>query len=431
MIFREIRQTLRSLRRQPQFTIPAVLALTLGIGTNVVIFTLVNQVLLRPLPYSEPERITMLYTRSEAQSNGKGVMALADFLDIKNSASQFQQIAAYQLSDFNLAPSEADDAAEQVVCTRASADFFNILGLRPLLGRVFRPGDDKPGNNPVVVLSESFWKRHYGGRPDVLGRIATLNGKPYTIVGVAPSSFQFPREDVQAWAILTLDPPARRSPFFLRAIGKLRPGVSIDQAQAQLSVIARNIELAHPAEYSELDFPAVSLTEAVVGHFRTTLWILQGVVFLVLIIAIVNVANLTLARGLGKEREIAVQTCLGAKRRHIVRLLFLESMMISALGSALGLLLAWGGIYYLKEINPANMPRLQEVNIDFRVALFTVFLAMIAAAASGLLPALRASKPNLSESLKAGGRAGTDLRKNMKVRSALVVAEIAMCFTLL
>ncbi|HEX7286696.1 MAG TPA: ABC transporter permease [Candidatus Angelobacter sp.] len=430
MNFTEIRQTLRSLRRQPQFTIPALLALTLGIGTNVVIFTLVNQVLLRPLPYAEPDRVAMVYLRSQAQT-GKGVMALADFLDIKNNASHFQQIAAYQLSDFNLAPAGGDDAGEQIICTRTSADFFSILGTRPLLGRVFRPGDDAPGTSPVTVLSESLWKRRYGGRPDVLGRIATFNGKPFTIVGVVPSSFQYPRADVQAWAILTLNPPARRSPSFLRAIGKLRPGASIEQAQAQLSVIAKNVEQANPADYSNLEFISVSLTEAVVGNFRTVLWILEAVVFLVLFIAIVNVANLTFARGLGKEREIAVQTCLGAKRRHIVRLLLLESLMVSALGGVLGLLMAWGGIVYLKALNPANMPRLQEVNIDFRVALFTVFLAVIAAMASGLLPALRVSKPNLSESLKAGGRAGTDLRKNLRVRSALVVAEIAMCFTLL
>ncbi|HLJ27714.1 MAG TPA: ABC transporter permease [Candidatus Angelobacter sp.] len=431
MTLKEIRQTLRSLRRQRQFTIPAVLALTLGIGANVVIFTLVNQVLLRPLPYPEPQRIAMVYTRSQAQTSGKGVMALADFLDIKNNAKQFQQIAAYQVSHFNLAPSDENDAAEYAICSRATAEFFNILGVRPLLGRVFKPGDDDPGHESVVVLSESFWKRRYDGRSDVVGKIVTLNGKPYTIVGVAPSSFRFPRADVEAWATLGLDPPARRSPSFLRAIGKLRPGVSMEQAQAELSVIARNIEQAHPEEYSKLGFPVFSLTEDTVGNIRTTLWILQGVVFVVLLIAIVNVANLTFARGLGKEREIAVQTCLGAKRRHIVRLLLLESLMISAVGSALGLLLAWQGISYLKAVNPANMPRLQEVAIDYRVALFTALLGVIGAIASGLLPALRVSAPNLSESLKAGGRAGTDLRKNLRIRNALVVLEIAMCFTLL
>ena len=430
MTFKEIRQTLRSLRRQPQFTIPAVLALTVGIGTNVVIFTLVNQVLLRPLPYREPDRIAMIYTRSQAQKSGKGVMSVADFLDIKSSSTQFQQVAAFQVSRFNLAPSDEGNP-EQLICSRATAEFFNILGVRPLLGRLLQPGDDKPGTGGVVVLSEAFWKRRYAGRPDVVGKIATLNSKPYTIIGVAPLSFRFPRADVEAWAILPLDPPARRSPLFLRAIGRLRPGASIEQASAELNVIAKNIETAHPTEYASLNFPLISLTDDVVGNIKATLWILQGVVLVVLLIAIVNVANLTFARGLGKEQEIAVQTCLGAKRRHIVRLLLLESLMISALGSVLGLLLAWEGINYLKTVNPANLPRLQEVVIDSRIALFTIGLAVIASIASGLFPALRVSRPNLSQSLKAGGRAGTDLRKNLRLRSALVVAEIAMCFTLL
>jgi putative ABC transport system permease protein len=431
MTFKEIRQTLRSLRRQPQFTIPAVLALTVGIGTNVVIFTLVNQVLLRPLPYSESEKIAMVYMRSEAQKSGKGVMSLADFLDIKNNSTQFQQVAAFQVSRFNLAPSDEGTTAEQVICSRTTAELFTILGTRPILGRLLQPGDDKPGAGGVVVLSEAFWRRRYAGRPDVLGKIATLNSKPYTIIGVAPSSFRFPRPDVEAWAVLPVDPPARRSPLFLRAIGKLRPGASFEKASAELNVIAKNIETAHPAEYASLGFPVISLTTDVVGNIKATLWILQGVVLVVLLIAIINVANLTFARGLGKEQEIAVQTCLGAKRRHIIRLLLLESVMISAAGSALGLVLAWAGINYLKSVNPSNLPRLQEVAIDFRIALFTIGLAIIASIASGLFPALRVSRPNLSQSLKAGGRAGTDLRKNLRLRSALVVAEIAMCFTLL
>lgn len=431
MTLKEIRQTLRSLRRQPQFTIPAVLALTLGIGANVIIFTLVNQVLLRPLPYPEPQRITMIYTRSQAQATGKGVMSVADFLDIKKSSSEFEQIAAYQVSRFNLGASENDRVAEQLVCSRTTADFFNIFGATPLAGRLFQPGDDDPGQPPVMVLSEKFWKRHYGSNPEVIGKLATLNSKPYIIIGVVNSSFHFPRTDVEAWASLTLDPPARRSPLFLRGVGKLRPGSSPERAQAQLGVIARNIEQANPTEYSNLSFPIISLTDDVVGNIRSTLWILQIVVMVVLLIAIVNVANLTFARGLGKEREIAVQTCLGAKRHHIIRLLLLESVMISLLGSILGIALAWQGLNALIAFKPANFPRLAELQIDYRVALFAIVLSVIAAIASGLLPALRVSSPNLSESLKSGGRSGTDARKNLRMRSALVVVEIAMCFTLL
>ncbi len=431
MTLKEIRQTLRSLRRQPQFTIPAVLALTVGIGTNVVIFTLVNCVLLRPLPYSESARIAMIYTRSQSQKSGKGVMSLADFIDIKNNSTQFQQVAAFQVSRFNLAPSDEGETAEQVICSRTTGEFFNILGIQPLLGRLIQADDDKPGSAGVVVLSESFWKRRYKSRTDVVGKIATLNSKPYVIVGVAPPSFHFPRADVEAWAVLPLDPPARRSPLFLRAIGKLRAGASILQASAETNVIAKNIETAHPAEYASLGFPLVPLTEDVVGNIKSTLWILQGVVLVVLFIAIINVANLTFARGLGKEREIAVQTCLGAKRRHIIRHLLLESLAISLMGSVLGLALSWEGTNYLKSVSPSNLPRLQEVAIDFRAALFAIVLALIASIACGLLPALRVSRPNLSQSLKAGGRAGTDLAKNLKLRSALVVVEVAMCFTLL
>lgn len=431
MNFKDFRQIFRSLRRQPQFTIPAVLALALGIGTNAVIFTLINRILLQPLPYPESQQLTTIYSSFPSQGMARGPMGMGDFLDIKNSSRQFQDLAAYHVTRFNLAPLDGDDAAQGIICSRATAGFFNLLGTRPLIGRLFQSGDDAPGKTGVVVLSEKLWRMKYGSNPGVLGKIANINGKPYTIIGVVESSFQFPRPDVEAWASLSLDPGAGRAPFFLRGIGRLRPGTSPDQVSSELKVIARNIEQTYPQQYSNFSFAVVPLTEDTVGKIKSTLWILQGVVGVILLIAILNVANLSFARGLGKEREIAVQTCLGAKRRHVMRLLLLESLVVSACGCIFGLLLAWESIRYLRLLHPANLPRLQEVSIDFNVALFSMVLAVLAAIGSGLLPALKVSRPNLSESLKSGGRAGTDVRKNLRLRSALVVAEIAMCFTLL
>ncbi len=431
MNFKDFRQIFRSLRRQPQFTIPAVLALALGIGTNAVIFTLINRILLQPLPYPESQQLTTIFSSFPSKGIARSPMGLGDFLDIKNNSKQFQGLAAYHVSRFNLAPLDRDDSAQAIVCTRATADFFNVLDVHPLIGRLFQPGDDAPGKTGVVVLSEKFWRTKFNGDPGVLGRIASISSSPFTIIGVAENSFQFPRPDVEAWTSLPLDPGTQRSPLFLRGLGRLRAQTSLEQASSELKVIARNIEQAYPQEYSNLSFVVVPLAQDVVGKIRSTLWILQAAVGVVLLIAIVNVANLSLARGLGKEREIAVQTCLGAKRRHVVRVLLLENLVVSGLGCALGLLLAWEGIRGLQVLHPANLPRLQEVSMDFNVTLFSMALAALAAIGSGVLPALRVSKPNLTEALKSGGRAGTDGGKSLRLRSALVIAEIAMCFTLL
>lgn len=431
MNYKEFRQIFRSLRRQPQFTIPAVLALALGIGANAVIFTLINRILLQPLPFPEPQQLATIYSSFPSKGIPRSPLGMGDFVDIKNSSKQFQSLAAYHVSRMNLAPVTPDDAAQPVMCARTTANLFNILDAHPLIGRLFQPGDDTPGKAGVTVLSEKFWRSKYNGNPDVLGKIANINGQPFTIIGVAENSFHFPRADIDAWTSLALDPGTQRTPVFLRGLGRLRPQTSMEQAGSELQAIAKNVERAYPQEYSNLNYKMIPLTEDVVGKIRSTLWILQAVVGVILLIAILNVANLSFARGLSKEREIAVQTCLGAKRRHVMRLLLLESLVLAACGSILGLFLAWESIRYLRFLHPANLPRLQEVSVDFNVALFSIALAVLAAIGSGVLPALKVSRPNLTETLKSGGRAGTDVRKNLRLRSALVIAEIAMCFTLL
>jgi putative ABC transport system permease protein len=431
MNYKEFRQIFRSLRRQPQFTIPAVLALALGIGANAVIFTLINRILLQPLPFPEPQQLATIYSSFPSKGIPRSPLGMADFLDIKNNSTQFQSLAAYHVSRMNLAPVTPDDAAQPVMCARTTADLFNILDAHPLIGRLFQPGDDTPGKAGVTVLSERFWRSKYNGNPDVLGKIANINGQPFTIIGVAENSFHFPRADIDAWTSLALDRGTQRTPVFLRGLGRLRPQTSMEQAGSELQAIAKNVERTYPQEYSNLNYKMIPLTEDVVGKIRSTLWILQAVVGVILLIAILNVANLSFARGLSKEREIAVQTCLGAKRRHVMRLLLLESLVLAACGSILGLFLAWESIRYLRFLHPANLPRLQEVSVDFNVALLSMALAVLAAIGSGVLPALKVSRPNLTETLKSGGRAGTDVRKNLRLRNALVIGEIAMCFTLL
>lgn len=426
-----LNQTFRSLARQPHFTIPAMLALALGLGANILMFTLIDRVLLNPLPYPEANRITTISEQSNTQDNPDGYLALADFMDIQRDSKEYEQIAAFQVSHFNLAPSGETQAAEQVTAARVTADFFSILGARPILGRLIQQGDDDARSSGVVVLSEGFWKRRYGSKADVLGKQVLLNGHAYTIVGVAPASFLYPREDVQAWTSLALIPSGQRSPTFLRGIARLKQGASIAQARAELNVIASSIRNAHPTDYRSLTFPTMPITESVIGHVRTTLWITAGMALLLFVIAVTNVANITFARGLNKQRDIAVQSCLGARRQHIVCSLLLESLIIAGAGSVGGGLLAWIGIGYLRSLNLSTLPRMHEITMDWSIVLAATSLGVIAAAASGLLPALRVSKPNLAESLRAQGRTATDFRRNMRIRNSLVVAEIALSFALL
>jgi putative ABC transport system permease protein len=425
-ILRDARYGLRALVRSPGFTSISLLALALGIGVNTAVFSVVDSVLLRPLPYADPDRLVMIGNQA-----ARGAASLADFLDWSKSRS-FETLDAFEINRFTNSrfTLTGDGEPEQVVGYRVTAGFFDTLGVKPLLGRTFAVGEDQPGRPPVVVLSERLWRRRYASNPDVLQRPVILNGRQHTIIGVMPASFEFWQREPEAWAIYRLDPPTRRGPFFIRGVGRLRPGVTLDQAAAEMDVIAHQIELAHPKDYSRLRIVVVPLREIVVGNIRPLLWVLSGAVLLVLLIAISNVANLMLGRATARRREIAIRLSIGAGRGQVVRQLMIESLLLSLAGGALGVALATWGVGALHSLAPADLPRLGEIAVDGRVLAFTLLTSIASAMLFGLVPALTVSRTALTPSLKEGDRGG-ESRRQSRTRAVLVSAQVTLSVVLL
>ncbi len=339
-IAKDIRYAARGLRRNPGFTLIAVTVLALGIGANTAVFSVVDGVLLRALPYPDPGRLVMVFDSFQQQGAERGPACVADFLDWKARSRSFQGLDAVGNNRFTLT---GDGEAEQIVGLGVTATFFETLGVRPLAGRTFASGEDQPGRTPTVVLSERLWRRRYAANPGVLGKVVALNGRPFTVIGVMPAGFQFGQREVEAWTVLTLDPPTRRGPFFLRGIARLKPGVGIEQASAGMQALANQIQQDHPRDYTRLRYPVAGLREVMVGDVRALLWILSGAVLLVLLIAVSNVASLMLARATARRREIAIRLSIGAGRAHLVRQLMTESLVLSLIGGAVGVALAaWG-----------------------------------------------------------------------------------------
>jgi putative ABC transport system permease protein len=423
----DLRCAIRTLARNPAFTLAALLALALGIGANTAVFSVLSGVLLRPLPYTDPNRLVMVYDSFQLQGRERGPACMADFLDWKARSRSFQTLDAIASNRFTLT---GDGEAEQLVGLGVTATFFEALGARPLLGRIFASGEDQPGRDRAVVLSERLWRRRYASNAGVLGKQIALNARPHTIIGVMPASFQFWRRDVEAWAILPLDPPTRRGPFFLFGLARLRPGVSMQQAAADMEALARDIERANPKDYSRLHYPLVSLRESVVGDIRPLLWVLSSAVFLVLLIAVSNVANLMLARATARRREMAIRLSIGAGRARLMRQLMTESLVLALGGGAVGVALASWGVTALRRLNPQGLPRLDEIGIDIRVLAFTLLVSLASAIVFGLAPAFAAAGATLSESLKQGGRGG-DSRSQGRARGVLVVAQVTLSVLLL
>jgi putative ABC transport system permease protein len=423
----DLRYGVRLLARSPSFAAVAVLALALGIGANTAIFSLIYGVLLRPLPYPEAGRLVMV-SRHFARSNFPyGNLCLADYDDWRASNRAFEDPAAFHRRRFDLT---GTSEPEQVSGAAVTAGFFSTLRVRPLLGRVFRSGEDGPARERLAVLSESLWRRRFGGNPGVIGQAVDLDGDRLTVVGVMPSAFHFPRPDSEVWTNLVFDAPTRRGPFFYRGLARLKPGVTLIQAQAEINAIGRRIELADP-RLSGLTFPVQPLREAIVGDARPALLVLFGAVSLVLLIAAVNVANLLLARATAREREMAVRLGLGAGRARLLRQLFTESGLLALVGGAAGVAVAAGGIELLRAWNPGNLPRIQEVHLDARVLGFTLLVSLLTGVLFGLVPALQSSRADLAASLKEGGRGNSASTGRRRIRAGLVVAEIALSLLLL
>ena len=440
-LLQDLRYGLRVLLKAPGFTLVAVLTLALGIGANTAIFSIVNSVLLRPLPFREAQQLVALgeFDTRRGSTTPDGNLSYLDFADIRARNHSFDSVAAYDTNDFTLT---GIGEALHVQVADVSTNLFQLLGMQPSLGRSFLPGEDEPGHH-VVILSDAFWRRHFNADRGVIGRSVTLNGRVFTVVGVMPGGFQFPvrAEARDLWLTFSrdaeVDDPkdtpmtAQRGNHFLEATARLKPGVTLEQANADLTTIAHALAAEYPGENAYSGMGARSELDNLVGDTRTPLLILFGAVGLVLLIACANVANLLLARASGRGREIAIRAALGATRLRVIRQLVAESLALSLVGAGLGTGAAAWALSAMLRLYPSNLPRVHEVAIDYRALLFTAGLAVLTGVLFGLVPALQVSNPNLTEAMREGGRSSTSGPAHNRLRSGLVIAETALGVTLL
>ncbi len=435
VLWRNIVYSVRMLLKRPSLTIVATIAIGLGIGANTAIFSVVNTVLLRPLPFEHPEQLLRVATEQRNQTlDGRGAFSVADFLDVQKSSTTLEYVAMFQGSGTII--TEGGDP-ERILGAAVTADYFPLLGVKPELGRVITREDDKPGAPDVILLSHSLWQRRFGGDPNIIGREINLGGKT-TVIGIMPPGFQYPISDEAQdywepmfpaqW--LTKERREERANRWLPVIARLKPGVTLAQARADLDLLSKQIEQQFPQSNTNVIFNAVSMHEDMTRDYRGALLIKLGAVGLVLLIACANVANLLLASAAARQKEVAIRMALGASRRRIASQLLTESVLLSLAGGALGLLLASWGIDLLTAYGPAGVPRLRDVGLDRNVLMFTFGTAMLTGLLFGLAPALHASTPDPGHMLKDGGRGSTGAGRN-RMRSMLIVSEVALSLMLL
>jgi predicted permease len=415
-------------RKSPGFAAIAMLTLALGIGANTALFTVVNGVLLNPLPYTHAEQLAAVY--GNAPGFDHAPVAYLNFLDWQHQNQTFASMAIYRNQDYNFT---GMGEAERLSGYMISADFFSTLGVNPVLGRTFSSDDDQVGAGPVVILGGGLWKRKFASAPDVIGKSMILNGKSYTVIGVMPADFTFYGHDRDVYTPIGQwsDPSFRDRRISVSAhiVGRLKPGVTLAQAQADMNVVARNLAAAFPNADKDLGIALVSMKEDIVGNVQPYLLVLLAAVGFLLLIACANVANLLLARSIGRSREFVVRAALGASNARILRQLLTESTLLAGLGGALGFLLAFLGTKAALNTLPAALPRASEVSLDGRVLLFTTALSLFAAIVFGLAPALKSSRVNLQEVLKEGGRGSSGAHH--RLQGVFVATEVAMALVLL
>ncbi len=426
-LWNDLRYGLRMMVKTPGVTLIAILTLTLGIGANTALFSVVNAVLLNPLPYSQPNQLIAMSQRTGQFEDSS--IAYPNFLDWVKDNRSFASMAAYRSDSFNLTGS---GDAKRLRGEMISAPYFSQLGVQPIMGRDFTTEDDHAGAAPVALISQGFWQRQFGSARDVLGKSMTLNGVDYTIIGVMPPKFHSQRNnDVYVPLGQWTDPTFldRRVGMGLRAIGRLKPGVTIQQADADMGAIANSLTAQYPEADKGVGVGLVPLKKAIVGDVQPFLWVLLGAVGFVLLIACANVASLLLARATGRTREFAIRAALGAGKGRVIRQLLTESVLLAFAGGALGLLAAAWGTQSVLKILPSALPRATEIGLDTHVLLFTMGISLFAGVLFGLAPALKIARPNLSGTLKEGGRGASGAKH--RAQGVFVAAEMALALVLL
>ena len=443
-MLQELRFAIRSLVKTPGFTAVALITVALAIAANTAVFSLVNALLIKPLPFKDPQKLVLLFEKFSGMGLDQIPVSVPEYLDYEKQLTSYEGIAAFNFSNFNLTGGDMPERVQGAVVTPS---LFPVLGVQPIKGRIFNQDEMGEGKDGVVVVSERLWRRRFNSDPKLVGQQLPINGRSFTVIGIMPAEFEFPlplfgvqgatfaeRADIWKPVAFTQDELKSRGSRSYGVVGRLKPGVTLAQAQAELDTVIAAWHPLYPDNYEEVTkFGATlyAIHDLVVGPMRGALWILLAAVAVVLLIACANLTTMLLARAGAREREFAIRLALGAGRTQLVRQMLSESLLLAVAGGFAGVLLAIWGLDLLRSIGAQTVPRIAEVNLDLRVLLVTLAVALITGVVFGLVPALASGKPELTEALKEGGRGSTSGRRRNRLRNTLVVAEVALALVLL